>query len=252
MDLTWRDEFLRQWRRFFGGEELPLTFAYTDEVGSLPEVRASRERRCLIAELARARAGEPLRFGAGSCGCPGGRRYTGFGERLRPDFEYFLSCGIPGKVEGERYKRSPELVRELLARAPAFTAPARYLVVKRIDLLTAADQPAVATFFARPDTLAGLFTLAGFDTVDDDAVIAPFGAGCATIVQRPFLEAQREYPRGVIGLFDISARPFVPPETLCFSVPVGKLQEMVAAMDESFLITPSWAAVQARLRPAEP
>ncbi len=66
MDLTWRDEFLRQWRRFFGGEELPLTFAYTDEVGSLPEVRASRERRCLIAELGRARAGEPLRFGAGS------------------------------------------------------------------------------------------------------------------------------------------------------------------------------------------
>jgi len=24
---------------------------------------------------------------------------------------YFLSCGLPGTVEGERYKKSPELVR---------------------------------------------------------------------------------------------------------------------------------------------
>lgn len=28
-----------------------------------------------------------------------------------PNFEYFLSCGIPGKLEGERYKKTPELVR---------------------------------------------------------------------------------------------------------------------------------------------
>jgi len=33
MDLTWRDQFLTQWRRFFGGEELPLTFYDTDEEG---------------------------------------------------------------------------------------------------------------------------------------------------------------------------------------------------------------------------
>jgi len=33
-----------------------------------------------------------------------------------PHFEYFLSCGIPGKLEGERYKKSPELVKEFRAR----------------------------------------------------------------------------------------------------------------------------------------
>ncbi len=40
-----------------------------------------------------------------------------------PDFEYFLSCGIPGKLEGERYKKSPEMVKEYLKHTPATKAP---------------------------------------------------------------------------------------------------------------------------------
>ena len=34
----------------------------------------------------------------------------GFTQELRPNFEFFLSCGIPGEMEGERYKKSQELV----------------------------------------------------------------------------------------------------------------------------------------------
>lgn len=35
-------------------------------------------------------------------------------SHIRPDFEYFLSCGIPGKMEGEPDKKSPELVKEIM------------------------------------------------------------------------------------------------------------------------------------------
>jgi len=249
MDLAFRDRFTDRWHRYFGAEELPLTFHYTDREDGPPPVEPVKERRCLLAELARARGGEPLRFGADSFGCPGGRRYAGFDERLRPDFEYFLSCGIPGRMEGERYKKSPEIVRDLLARAQGFRAPARFLVVKRWDTLEAGDEPEVAAFFARPDALAGLFTLAGFPSADD-LVVAPFGAGCSTIIQRPFLERDRESPRAVLGMFDVSARPHVPAETLCFSVPISLLRRMTDDMDESFLITDSWEKVRRRLRPA--
>ena len=31
--------------------------------------------------------------------------YLGFSEKVRPNFEFFLSCGIQGKFEGERYKK---------------------------------------------------------------------------------------------------------------------------------------------------
>ena len=47
-----------------------------------------------------------------------------------PNFEYFLSCGIPGELEGERYKKSPEIVLEFMKKAPCFKAPARYTVFK--------------------------------------------------------------------------------------------------------------------------
>jgi hypothetical protein len=66
-----------------------------------------------------------------------------------PDFEYFLSSGIPGRLSGERYTKSPELVREMMARAPVFSAPARFIVFKRWDALEEADDPE-AVVFARP------------------------------------------------------------------------------------------------------
>ena len=60
---------------------------------------------------------------------------SGLPGELRPEFEYFLSYGIPGKMEGERYKKSPELVREALKMLPSFAAPGRFIVFKRWDRL---------------------------------------------------------------------------------------------------------------------
>ena len=107
--------------------------------------------------------------------------------------------------------------------------------------------PGVVIFFATPDVLSGLFTLAGFDETRIEAVIAPFGAGCATIAQYPYLQGQMENPRAVLGLFDVSARPFVDEDVLTFAVPIGKFERMVGNMDESFLITGSWAKVRRRI-----
>lgn len=71
----------------------------------------SARHRCLICNLNRVRQGHGFVYSSGSTGCLGGKRYTGFPRTLRPNFEYFLSCGLPGKMEGERYKESPELAR---------------------------------------------------------------------------------------------------------------------------------------------
>ena len=203
---------------------------------------------CLIGALVKVQKGLSLCFNADSIGCPGGRRYVGFETEVRPDFEYFLSCGIPGKLEGERYKKSPALVREIINHLPVLKAPARFIVFKRWNLIGEAEHPEVVIFFAEPDVLSGLFTLANFDETEPNRVIAPFGSGCSTIVQYPYLEKNSDHPRGVIGMFDVSARPFVPRHTLTFSVPVNKLVSMIENMEESFLITRSWAKVQRRIK----
>jgi hypothetical protein len=248
MDLALRNTFIERWRRYFGAAELPTTFFYTDEAGRAPAAPPPRERHeCVLAPLARVRHGEALQFDVAAVGCDGGRRYFGFTQQVRPEFEYFLSCGIPGRLEGERYKKTPELVREFVERAPTFQAPARYIVFKRWDALTTADTPDVVIFFARPDVLSGLFTLANFDQVTVHGVAAPFAAGCGSIVQYPYLERDVDNPRAFVGMFDVSARPYVPAETLSFAVPMRKFVGMVANMEESFLITPSWAKVRQRL-----
>ena len=67
------------------------------------------------------------------------------------------------------------------------------------------------------------------------------------IVQYPYLEKDSARPRGVIGMFDISARPFVPAHVLSFAVPMNKFVRMIDNMEESFLITGSWKKVQKRI-----
>jgi hypothetical protein len=244
MDIGFKDAFLSRWRRYFGEAALPVAFFYSDEGAA---VVPPNPHRCLIALLHRAWRGEPMRLPVDAIGCFGGKRYSGFSTGLRPDFKYFLSCGIPGKIEGERYKKSPELVEEIVARSPTFVAPGRFLVFKRFDALEAADAPEAAVFVATPDVLSGLFTLAGFDEADAEHVMAPFGAGCSTVVTHPYLEQRKEKPRCVIGNFDVTARPFVPADTLTFAVPLKKLERMCANMDESFLTTHAWETVRRRI-----
>ncbi len=247
MDLAFRNTFIERWRRYFGAAELPITFYYTNDSGRATAAPSPRDHECVLAPLARVRHGEALQFELATVGCGGGQRYFGFTQQLRPEFEYFLSCGIPGRLEGERYKKTPELVREFVQRAPCFQASGRYIVFKRWDALTTADVPEVVIFFGRPDVLSGLFTLANFDQVTAHGVVTPFAAGCGSIVQYPYLERDVENPRAFVGMFDVSARPFVPAEMLSFAVPMRKFAGMVANMEESFLTTQSWAKVRQRL-----
>jgi uncharacterized protein (DUF169 family) len=247
MDMKIKKKFIDRWKKYFDGAELPVAFYYTDEEGRAELAKLGSLPRCVIAALSKIRKGQSYAFNADSVGCFGGKRYLGFAHKIMPKFEYFLSCGIPGELEGERYKKSPELVRKAMKHAPSFKAPARFVVFKRWDMLQESDNPDVVIFFAQPDVLAGLFTLANFDEAEQNGVYAPFGSGCSAIVQYPYLEKYSARPRGVIGMFDISARPFIPTNVLSFAVPMNKFVSMIDNMEESFLITGSWKKVQKRI-----
>jgi Uncharacterised ArCR, COG2043 len=132
-------------------------------------------------------------------------------------------------------------------RTPPFEAPGRFMVLKRWDKLAAGDEPFAVIFFATPDVLSGLHVLANYDRSDPNGVIAPMGSGCATIVNYVWQEAHADQPRCVLGMFDVSARPQVAPGVLTFAVPMKRLEQMAANMDESFLITESWEKVRGRI-----
>jgi uncharacterized protein (DUF169 family) len=246
MDMGINNRFTTLWKKYFNCGELPITFYYSDKPQA-ELVKPGSVARCVIGALMKVRRGRSLSFDTDSIGCPGGRRYLGFAEKIMPDFEYFLSCGIPGKIEGEHYKKSPELVKEIMRNWPSFRAPKPFVIFKRWDNLNEEDNPEVVIFFAHPDVLSGLFTLANFDESDPQGVITPMGSGCSSIVSYPYLERGSPHPRAIIGMFDPSARPYVPSDVLSFSVPMEKFATMIENMAESFLITDTWKKLQKRI-----
>jgi uncharacterized protein (DUF169 family) len=247
MNIKIKDQFISKWEKYFNKSELPIVFYYTDYPLQAEIVPSSGKWSCLICELQKVRSGKSLAFSRESLRCSGAKRYLGFDHEMRPDFKYFLSCGIENEMEGERYIRTPELVEELMNNQVRKDAPGKYIVFKRWDFIEEGDNPDVVIFFASPDVLSGLFTLANYDQSEPDSTITPFGAGCGSIVYFPSVEKDSERPRAVIGLFDVSARTCVPKDVLSYSVPMVKFEKMISYMDESFLITESWKKVQKRL-----
>ena len=248
MDNQFLKHFIDIWIKYFTNAELPIAYFYTDHVSENDSSSSLVVERCLIGNLKRVRQGHPFVYDLHTPGCSGGKRYSGFSHSLRPNFEYFLSCGIPGELEGERYKRDPALVGQYMLQHPPFEAPASNLVFKRWDKLAEQDDPLAVVFFATGDVLSGLFALANYDVAEPDGVIAPMGAGCASIIGYPLEQARSDNPHCVLGMFDVSARPHVSRDELTFSIPFNRFLQMVSYMDESFLITHSWGKVRVRLR----
>lgn len=247
MDIHLKSDFVRLWSDFFPGEALPITFEFSSELRGTQKAKSSDHWRCFVCDLTRVRNGTDLAFDAGSISCRGGRRYCGYEQERPPDFSYFLSYGIEGKVEGERYKKTPALVDQWQEEIEIIPSEGKYLLIKRWDHLQDEDNPSAVIFFARGEVLSGLFTLANYDRAYPYGVITPMGAGCSSIIHYPWHEEQSDDPRAVLGMMDPSARPCIPLDMLTFAVPMKKFTRMVRDMEESFLITPTWDKVKKKI-----
>lgn len=247
MDITLRDRFTELWNRYFPGTELPVTIEFREESKTVKKVPPPDGWRCIICQMGRVRSGTSLVMDARSITCQGGLMYAGYTENRPPEFRYFLSHGRPGGREGERYKQSPELVDTWEKSLVPLSHEGKDLYVTRWDNLKEDDNPEVVIFFARPEVLCGLFSLANFDRSDPDGVICPMGSGCSSILYYPLLEQEKEDPRVVLGMFDPSARPCVPPDVLSMAFPMKKFVRVIGYMDESFLVTKTWETVKKKI-----
>ena len=246
MNLELRDTFITLWKKYFGKAPLPITFYYSYADGGANWAEKPGGWSCIVCELAKVRSGRSLVYNTERITCGGGRRYLGYTDKMRPGFEHFLSCGNE-RTEGERYLRTPELVKQFMKSQKILPVSGMNLVFKRWDKLEEHDEPDVAIFFATPDVLAGLFTLSNFDEAEPNGTFTPFGSGCASIIHHPYLESLEDRQRAVIGMFDPSARKCVPDNEITFAVPMKRFEKMIGYMEESFLITDTWSVIRKRL-----
>jgi uncharacterized protein (DUF169 family) len=252
-----------------GYREEPLGFFYTDQpphegfspkAGRLPSAAEEAKGEvdfgqvfahfsCVMGHVWRARRqGRAAWFDREHFGCLGGAFYLGF---LKPQLEvivHYVSTGIPGVLPGERFLSSPEVCRRFFETIDPPPAAGRYAVFQPLSRFASGQDPEVVIFFARPELLTGLHTLAAFVTGVPQVVQAPFGADCSQVVTWPRKFLAEGQLVAVLGGFDPAARKFHRPDELSFAVPWELFRQMAARWQDSFLTGELWAGVRRKIQ----
>lgn len=227
---------------------------------------------CVMFLVAAAARGETAVLDKKTFGCQGGGTGMGFGNQYvnfaggEECFCYFLSIGneaweqgrqVAEKVKpflraesfdnflhGERYVKSPELVKDFMRCLPMTEIPFEYIVLKPLRDVSPAEKPEVIVFLGDMDQISALTILANYGREGTENVIFPQAAGCQSIGIYAFREARSDKPRAVLGLNDISARVAVKQllkeDLMTFAVPLSLFQEMESNIEGSFLERPTW------------
>ncbi|MBI5487162.1 MAG: DUF169 domain-containing protein [Deltaproteobacteria bacterium] len=207
-----------------------------------PLVRATA-RACCFAYWPRWVKGETLAIERGddsftqpTHGCPGAQRAFGLARGGYPPYmAHFLTDGV-GAPSGEGLKATPELAQAYLERSrpPVLRGDSVLLGPLRAERWDAVRS---VTFFADPDRLSALMTLAAFWSSEPDEIVATFSSGCGLMLRE--LE-QQPRDRAVLGATDIAMRKYIPRELLALSVSPARFEKMLGVPDGVFLDKEWW------------
>jgi uncharacterized protein (DUF169 family) len=151
---------------------------------------------------------------------------------------------------GERYVKDPECTRSFVQSLPIRDIPAKYVVAKPLEETDSEhDKVKSVTFFVEPDALSALVILANFTHPERENVAIPWAAACQVMGILAYQELEREFPRALVGLTDISARKStrasLGKNVLSFTAPWPVFVEMEKHVDGSFFERETWHALTA-------
>ncbi len=150
MHIKDRDNFITKWKKYFKDAELPLTFYYSDSEGLGDLVQPGIVNRCIIAALLKARKGQPMRLTPNRSAASAAKGTQALPRKSGPTSSTSYPAGYRANLRASAIRSRPNCQGDHGARR-TFTAPARFIVFKRWDLLDESDQPQVVIFIAKPD-----------------------------------------------------------------------------------------------------
>lgn len=182
------------------------------------------------------RRGEGEDFRSPRHGCPGLQSHFGFTKKYPPWMANFLTDGKNGAPLGEGLKASPALAQEYLDRI-VYPQPSADTVLMGPLRLDRWRDIRTVTFFADPDRLSALMTLAAFYSADPETIQAPFSSGCGQLWE---VFGHHRQDRAVIGCTDIAMRRYLPRDILCLTVTPARFEQMTDFPDDAFLMRSWW------------
>ncbi len=235
-------EMVERFMDALGLDTQPVAVYYTEDIPEDATLGGCEDEYfCTIKGVEMAKQGTTIAIDGLHPGCMGASFSLGWSKEFRPGFEHFLSHNESG--EGERYKKTPELAKAFIEKRKFVPANGRYCIFQQLRSLPETLTPEVVIFAADSVGTSGLHCLANYGRADA-AVIAPFTAGCGSIVSEPRAQAAEAEPKAVLGMFDPSARLFADERHLTFSVPWSMSIEMLENIPGSFLEIEPWTKVR--------
>jgi uncharacterized protein (DUF169 family) len=251
----------------------PVAIIWSDEKPADALQFTENKWGCIMAMFAQAATGKTAVFDYNTYGCIAASWGLGFGSRLNEwsggeeCFYYFLSNGNDnweeGRqkaeelkptmrqesyehfVHGERFLKTPELVKKWLDNMPIIKTDKRYVIFKPLKDVSDKEEIKIVIFPVDANQLSALVVLANFGRETNENVYAPFSAGCQSVGVLAYSEMDKEFPRAIIGNTDISSRLYsshlMGTDLLTFAVPYKMYLEMEGNVDESFLRMHTWA-----------
>jgi len=231
---------------------LPVAVFFTNEKPFGALEFAEKKWGCVASMLTAATKGKTVVFSRDTFGCFGGGVGLGFGNQFTKvpgGFNNFLSIGAgEGYPEGEGYKKNPELAQQFVDGLPITDIPEKYVVFKPLSQVAEVKEiPSVIVFYVNADQLSALVVLTNYNRSTNDNVAIPFSAGCHQACLIPFSQGQKDNPKAIVGMTDISVRSVIDADLLSFSVPFNLFNELESNVMGSFLDKHTWKKVVKRI-----
>ncbi len=120
-----------------------------------------------------------------------------------------------------------------------------YVVFEPLErTLSRGVEPEVVIFLVDPTHLAALTYLAGYDREDTEPpVVLRYALSCEQMVLMPILEGEKQNPKAVIGMTELSTRSMVDMDKLTFSIPYKLFRKMDTNAERSFLAVNPWKKI---------
>jgi uncharacterized protein (DUF169 family) len=233
-------------------KNLPVAMTTSNEIPAGAIQFKQDARGCVVSLFTAASHGKIAVVDAQTTGCMGGQIGMGFCDQFQGPpggIDYFLSTGRgEGYPEGECYKKTPELAKAFVDELPTTVLSEKYVIFSPLEAINAdSNPPLLVSFVVNVDQLSALIVLANYDRATNDNAAVQFAAGCHSIFLLPLAESKMQIPKAIIGLTDVTARPFVDADKLSFTVPWSMFQEMENNIEGSFLEKHDWKKVRERI-----
>lgn len=220
--------------------------------------------RCVVPCLLAASAGRSICLREEDVLCPGGAVGLGFGdafEKRHASTRFLLShgeesagydpqAGLPPHLKrGERFFDRPDTVMKWKGALELEEADHRYVCFAPLDDARThpCDRSAdLAFLLANPDQLSALVIMCGYRSGRPLNVVAPFCAGCQSILLAK-KEMGKEEPMAILGMFDLAQRHRIDKDLLSLTMTYGAYEALERDREEGCLASHAWSQIVPRL-----